>query len=256
MTIRFSLLWLAVTLLTVTCVVAPIAVAGEHEARLEELYDLRKPEGSGPFPAVVLVSGCSGFEAGRPRYDRVQSKLGEMGFVTIRVDYVGARNLKSCHPGYLAVTKDQVADDIFRALDRLTSTGFVKASSVNLLGWSYGGGSVLQALAKLDEHPNAQVTAVAAYYPSCRQVDLWSTSVPVLMLFGGADTVARPSICRDLIGGSTVATHVTTEEYENAYHAFDIEELPPKKEYQFGTIGYQPEAAEKAWKALEGFLVR
>ncbi len=62
MTIRFPLLWVAMGFLPIIFFMTPIAVADEHETRLEELYDLRKPEGSGPFPLVVLVPGCSGFK--------------------------------------------------------------------------------------------------------------------------------------------------------------------------------------------------
>ena len=76
------------------------------------------------------------------------------------------------------------------------------------------------------------------------------------MLLGGLDTVAPPSDCRELIGDGAAATDVTVEEYEDAYHGFDDEDLPPKAQYAFGTMGYHPAAAEKAWKALEGFLVR
>ena len=157
MTIRFPLLWVAMNFLTIIFFMTPIAVADEHETRLEELYDLRKPGGSGPFPLVVLVPGCSGFKW--EFYERAESRLGEMGFATIRVDYIGARNLRSC---WGRVTMDQIADDIFWVLDHLTGTGFVKASSVNLLGWSYGG-AVWQVLAKLDKHPNVQVAAVRSF---------------------------------------------------------------------------------------------
>jgi dienelactone hydrolase len=251
MAIRFSLLWVTMSFLTVICFMTPIAVAGEHETRLEELYDLRKPEGSGPFPVVILVPGCSGFKW--EVYERAESKLRGMGFVTIRVDYLGARNLRNC---WGRVWMDQIADDIFRVLDHLTGTGFVKASSVNLLGWSYGGGGVLQALSELDQHPNVQVATVAAYYPKCSMVDPWSATVPVLMLIGGADNVTPPKFCRKLSRDSAAALHVTIEEYENAYHGFEDEDLPPKKQYSFGIMGYHPAAAEKAWKALEGFLIR
>ncbi len=250
MVVRFTLLRFAMSFLTVVCFMAPVAIADQHQTRLEELYEPRKPEGSDPFPLVVLVPGCSGFKW--EFYERAESRLGEMGFATIRVDYIGARNLRSC---WGRVTMDQIADDIFWVLDHLTGTGFVKASSVNLLGWSYGG-AVLQVLAKLDKHPNVQVAAVAAYSPKCSQVDPWSATVPVLMLLGGADNVAPPEFCRKLVRDSAAAMHVTIEEYENAYHGFDDEDLPPKKQYSFGTMGYHPAAAEKAWKALEGFLVR
>ena len=76
------------------------------------------------------------------------------------------------------------------------------------------------------------------------------------MLFGGADTVAPPSLCRDIVNGSAAAPYVTEKEYPGAYHGFDVDELPEKMEYRFGRIGFQPEAAKKSWEAVQGFLVR
>jgi len=229
-------------------------VADKHKARLAALYDVQKPEGSGPFPAVVAVSGCSGFhtEGGEPVYDKVISHLRDAGFVTIRVDYIGARNLKTCAN---TVSKDEVVADIFLAIEYLLDSGFVKASSINILGWSYGGGSALHALSKMPDKPDIKIGAVAAYYPHCKSVDKWNVAVPVLVLFGGEDTVAPPAVCKDLFA-EDVSEHITIEEYPGAYHAFNLYTLPPKTEYQFGTIGYNKEASEKAWTALMKFLVR
>jgi dienelactone hydrolase len=224
---------------------------------LAALYDVQKPEGSGPFPAVVAVSGCSGFHTrfGEPRYNKVMSDLRDAGFVTIRVDYIGARNLRSCYPGYLAVTKDEVVGDIFLAIKHLLDSGFVKASSINVLGWSYGGGSALKALSKMPDKSDIKIGAVAAYYPHCKDVDRWNVAVPVLVLFGGEDTVAPPALCKELFAGD-VSKHIKIEEYPGAYHGFDNFTCPPKIESQFGTVGYHKEAAEKAWSALMKFLVR
>lgn len=251
MVVRFSMLRLVMSFLTVVCFMAPVAIADQHETRLVELYEARKPEGSGPFPVVLLVPGCSGFKW--TFYERAEARLGEMGFATIRVAFLGARNLGDCVG---QVSTQTVAEDILWVLDHLSGIGFVKASSVNLLGWSFGGGGVLQVLAALDRNPDVKVAAIAAFSPSCIGVDSWSATVPVLMLLGGADNVAPPAFCRDLVRDSAAATHVTIEEYENAYHGFDDEDLPPKKEFFFGTMGYHPAAAEQAWKALEDFLVR
>jgi len=227
-----------------------VARAGEHVSRLEKLFSLHTPNGSGPFPAVALVPGCSGFKW--EFYDRAESKLVDMGFVTIRVDSLRARKLGSCS----RVSVDTASEDIFLALNYLAGIDFVKASSVNLLGWSFGGGVVLQALAKLDQHPNVQLASVAAFSPKCLGVDPWSASVPVLMLLGSADNVTPPKFCRELVGMSDVATSVMIEEYNGAHHGFDDEDLPPKKQFSFGTMGYHPVAAKKSWQALEAFLVR
>jgi len=250
-------------------------LADNHEARLGAFYDLKKPEGSGPFPAVVAVPGCSGFykarsfyakedfhtkggfppKEGELHFNRVFSDLRDAGFVTIRVDYLSARNLESCYPGYLAVTEDEVVADIFLAIKHLIDSGFVKASSINVLGWSYGGGCALQTLSKMPGRPDIKIGAVAAYYPNCRRVDKWSVPVPVLVLLAGEDNVCPTIYCKRLLT-ERVSKHIQIEEYPGAYHAFDVSGLPPKEKYQYGTIGYNKEAAEKSWSALMKFLVR
>jgi len=233
---------------------SPVASADDHETRLTALYDLQKPEGKGPFPAVVAVPGCSGFHtaSGEPVYNKILSDLRDAGFVTIRVDYLGARDLRSCFPD---VSKDEVVGDIFLALKYLLGTGFVKTSSINVLGWSYGGGSALLALSKLADQSEIKIGAVAAYYPHCSGVEQWDAEIPILVLFGGDDTVAPPAVCKDLFS-EALSKYITVEEYPGAFHAFDLYTLPPKVEYQFGTIGYHKEAAEKAWSALMKFLLR
>ena len=57
----------------------------DHRELLSKHYGLEKPDGAGPFPAVMLVPGCSGFDAkfAKGHYDGVQSHLVELGFVTL-----------------------------------------------------------------------------------------------------------------------------------------------------------------------------
>ena len=57
---------------------APNVLANKVVDRLEELLDINKPEGVGPFPAVVMVSGFSGFKW--PFCNRAQAELLEEGF--------------------------------------------------------------------------------------------------------------------------------------------------------------------------------
>jgi len=96
---------------------------------------------------------------------------------------------------------------------------------------------------------------VAAYYPDCTRVNKWSVPVPVLLLLAGEDSVCPTYICKWLLT-EEVSKHIQIEEYPGAYHAFDVSGLPPKTECQYGTIGYNKEAAGKAWSALMKFLVR
>jgi len=63
-------------ILLILFVIVTATQAGEnanHEKILETYYSLEKPDGDGPFPAVMLVPWCIGFdeEHAKPHYDNV-----------------------------------------------------------------------------------------------------------------------------------------------------------------------------------------
>jgi hypothetical protein len=68
-----------ITLLAIFVFIPTIQAAdnADHRELLSKHYRLEKPEGSGPFPAVMMVSGCSGFDAkfAKSHYDAVQKRL-------------------------------------------------------------------------------------------------------------------------------------------------------------------------------------
>lgn len=243
------------TLLSTLALVAMNGVAGADglQEKLKALFDVQQPTGSGPFPAVVLVSGCSGFhpDIGKDFYDRVSARLVGEGFVTIKVDYVGARGAKNCQSPYIA--KGEVADDIMTAVKHLHALPFVDAKTVNLLGWSYGGGSIMTALGGASPVPAA---AAIVYYPYCSGTAPWQAKTPMLILSGTKDSVAPFGECEGLVRSVPDPASVKVVHYEGAYHGFDNDALPAEKQYQFGTLGYHAEAAAKAWAEVKGFLRR
>ncbi len=52
-------------------------VSTVHIENLSKHYLLKKPDLQGPYPAVILVSGCSGFgvKFRKKTYDEAQNKL-------------------------------------------------------------------------------------------------------------------------------------------------------------------------------------
>jgi hypothetical protein len=76
-------------------IATPGSQSAEHRELLSKHYRLEKPDGAGPFPAVILVPGCSGFEADFQKefYDSMQNQLVKSEFVTLRVNYQAARNV-------------------------------------------------------------------------------------------------------------------------------------------------------------------
>jgi len=249
----FRILPLVVVLIALTTdiLTSNETYANDHEQRLIELLDFKRPEGSGPYPIVVLVSGCYGFN--RPFYGRAQAKLVEMGFATARVDYMAARN--SANTCQAKPTNSRLAREILLIIKHLSGMDSVKKSSVNILGWYTGAGSVLRMLSMLEERSDIQAASVSGYYTKCINVDPWTVEVPVLMLMGGIDKRAPAVFCRKLAQKSA-DMNIQIEEYADAYHWFEDSDLPSKKEFSFGTAGYQQEAAEKAWVELTNFLVR
>lgn len=251
MAISRHTLWITCLCLVVILMVSSHAATLTIKARLEANYRLQKPQGDGPFPAVMLVSGCSGFSFGV--YDRVEELLLAEGFVILRVDYLAARGFSSC---YLNVSTEEVASDIGIASEYLRSQTFVKKGAINVLGWSYGGGGALASLSETQERKPAVVDAVIAYYPYCNDVPIWALEVPILVLFGDKDNVVSSAVCKSLISRLPNQKLVSFRVYPGAHHGFDNPNLPPEMQYSFGTLGYKADAAKASWKEIERFLRR
>lgn len=226
----------------------------EHQEHLAKHYRLEKPDGAGPFPAVMMVPGCTGFDDAKfvkNHYDNVQSQLVELGFVTLRVDYLAARNATLCWPD---VPTNDVADDICIAAEYLGQQTFIKKGAINVIGWSWGGASAFRALRRTGSREPAQVDTVVAYYPHCSMARKWDSEVPVLVLGGAIDKVSPFSTCEMLFRQVAKPDKLTIRVYEGAHHGFDRAELPSTTEGDFGTLGYNEAAAKSAWNEVTNFL--
>ncbi len=229
-------------LLTWTPVAAQVVEGG---------YRIFRPDGPGPHPAVVFVSGCSGFTPSfAPKaYERPAEQLRGMGFVVVWADYLGRRKLTGCH----GITPDEAGRDAVAAASWLRAKQYVDANRITAMGWSYGGGAVLAALGG-HSADKLIFTRAILYYPTCTGVGTWSNPLAVLVLRGGSDNVAPHSLCEPVLGTGSGKANLKIIDYPGAYHIFDWPELPPKMEYPFGTVGYHPQAAAAAWEEVKKFL--
>jgi dienelactone hydrolase len=239
---RLILPTLALLLAFVASALASANVAGAEtieirsaEATLRAM--LFKPEGPGPFPAVVGLHGCSGLMK-RPgeigaRYGDWGERLAAAGFAVLFPDSFGARGL-----GPQCTVRDRrgrlVRDrlkDANAARRWLQAQSWVKADRVTLIGWASGGTSALWTVrpraAGRDGSPDFR--SAVAFYPSCRRLNelAWSARIPTLILIGADDDWTPAPACQTMIkearGRSAFADIVV---YPGAFHAFDHPNLP------------------------------
>jgi dienelactone hydrolase len=219
---------------------------------LDAKYRIVRPDGPGPHPAVVFVSGCDGFapSIAPELYERRAEQFRGRGYAVVFADYLGRRGLKSCAG---SVTHQDAARDLVAAAAWLTSQTFVDRARITAIGWSFGGRGVLVALAEHGKGHLAFSRAVV-YYPDCRTLEPWKSTLPVLMLLGGSDDMTPPALCEEGARRSAPPGTVKIVVYPGAQHAFDVPELSAKVRYGLGTIGYHPQVAVAAWEEVQRFL--
>ena len=216
-------------------------------------YRVFRPDGPGPHPAVVFLAGCSGF---KPKltpaaYERKAEKLRSLGFLVVWADYLGRRNLPNCSSG--GISQDQAGEDAVAAALWVKSQPGVDPQRIAAMGWSWGGGSILAALSNR-RVKDLVLSRAILYYPYCMRSETFEHRIPVLVLRGGSDTVAPPHLCRTALESKPGNQSVKIIVYANARHGFDLSELPPKIEYAYGTLGYDPKADAAAWTEVLRFL--
>jgi dienelactone hydrolase len=194
---------------------------------------LFRPEGAGPFPAIVGLHNCTGLNntAGTPgtRYQDWGQRLVKDGFALLLPDSNGSRGIGSqCAARARAIRTDRerVADaEAARAW--LQTQSWVAADRVSLMGWSSGASATLWTVRARPQADNAggpDFRSAVALYPGCRRLGnvAWSARVPTLILIGRADDQASATACQQMVAGAkgrsaAVAIHV----YPGAHHDFD-----------------------------------
>lgn len=221
---------------------------------------LSKPAGAGPFPAVVLMHGCSGII---PTYMRWASQLTELGYVTLILDSFRPRSLLDvCKDPMGAASPNIRAMDAHGTLAYLQGLPIVNPTRIGVIGWSHGGNSALAAVNT--DGVTAQLTqrfkTAIAFYPYCFSGGDYNLST--LILLGEADEWSPLSRCQELKAKSkNGGTAIEIASYPGVFHAFDVAELEQGKLSQgmFGKsywLQYDAEAHKDARGRVKSFLAR
>lgn len=216
---------------------------------------LFKPDGSGPFPAVVLLHGCGGI---RPHFVQWAGAIRDMGYVALLVDSFRPRGISSICANsqtMASMTRDRVAD-AYGALRHLKGLPFVDGDRVVLMGWSHGGWTTLEAIASRPYRSSPdQFRAAIAFYPWCRDALTEPFRVPILVLIGGSDDWTPAKKCEDMqarLGPvNPDAPPLRVQVYQGAHHDFDD---VAARNCCGHTLQYKRDAAKDAEDQVRRFL--
>jgi dienelactone hydrolase len=185
---------------------------------------LSKPDGDGPFPAVVYLHGCSGLN--RIARKHFSDLLTGWAYVSLAVDSFTSR-------GFEEACRRPMPDrqaDAWGALLYLSKLPFVDRERIAVLGSSQGGIVAMRLASthdvKLFDVPDGlSFKAAVAFYPIC-SVASERLAIPALILIGELDDWTPAKNCEQWMSlrkgkGAPVKLVV----YPGAYHAFDFAAL-------------------------------
>lgn len=204
---------------------------------------IRKPKGSGRYPAIIFFHGAPG---GRGMDELVSWSRGDTGgpvwerflregYVTVVADYRGGSRTALMAPG--AITP---VDDALAIVEHVKSLPYVDPNRVTLFGGSLGGYVVLGLLSRvqvdsailgapaammfLGMRPSSDAGGAEAYKdlkvdPAVARKNIEPVHARILILVGTADRLQPVAVLlHDQLAAA--GKSVRLEIYENGYHGF------------------------------------
>jgi dienelactone hydrolase len=224
---------------------------------------LTKPQGDGPFPAVVLLHGCRGIDKAQ---DAWAERFATWGYVALQVDSFASRGAENvCARSFMVPFPTRV-QDAYDAKAYLAGLPFIDRNRIAVAGWSHGGaltiasvspGSYL-AWATLNgvfsaQKPAPPFRAAVAFYPWVCVAPLNDSEAPLLILAGELDVASPVASLKRNMPQEKTAHEIILRVYNGAYHAFDFEGM----DTIFGgavRMKYDPAAAADAFVQVKEFL--
>ena len=210
-----------------------------------------KPEGEGPFAAIILLHGCSGVNTHHHNYAMLLKKW---GYVALIVDSLNPRGVGNiCN--VFKVYPIERAFDVYGTAKYLQRLPYVSGKKIGILGFSHGGTTGLKVVERTlwfkKEIP--PVKAAVLYYPGCYTTAENIITTPTLILIGEKDDWTFSHRCADMENELTNPDIVELVVYKNATHGFNV---PVDIEYLGHKIKYNAEADENAKEKTRAFFDR
>jgi carboxymethylenebutenolidase len=202
------------------------------------------PEGSGPFPAVLVIHEWWGLD------DWVKDQaraLAKEGYAALAVDLYRGKvtdKQEEAHQLMMGLSPDRALRDLKAAVAHLQARPGVRKDRIGVIGWCMGGKYAIELATQ-----EPAVKAVVAYYgaPPTDQAAIARIKAPVLGNYGAEDKGPSSDQVKAFEAAMKKAGKmVDVKIYAGAGHAFANPNNPWK--------GYRAEAARDAWARAVAFF--
>jgi dienelactone hydrolase len=204
---------------------------------------LLRPNGPGPFPAMVLHHQCAGLrtKGGPNRSMGAWAQVAvQQGFVVLLIDSLGPRDVDLvCLGAKKGVNFPRGVRDALQAADHLRTFPFVDKRRLAHVGFSWGAMVALLGSSSnwRSALPGSEAfTAAVAVYPGCFSIqpktgpryEIVQAKIdrPILVLMGDKDTESPPDECvPKLQAAKDAGAPIEWYVFRNATHCWDCEHL-------------------------------
>jgi len=231
----------------------PSAEVMPGESSLSVIATVHRPQGAGPFPALVLLHTCGSVnEAMTNRANFVK----DLGYVALVVDTFGFRGVDGCPISFMI--DSAMTRDAYGALDYLASLPYVKKHRIGVMGFSAGGHAIDRFVSREYQSPGGlNFRAAVNMYGVCQLMgdavfEDEKIIIRTVMILGDQEESWRLFPCRDLIGKSPM---ITVHIFKGVYHAFDS-----RRNASMDSVGniiqYSASATAKAEEITTAFFAK
>ena len=239
----------------------------ERWARLSPSLVIRRPDGPGPFPVVLIFPGCGGV---REHLHRYAEAAAEAGWMAVTVESFIARGWSDAFVRTFVCTGLLLRGGT-RAGDVMAAATFVKnlpdadPGRIVLAGWSHGAWAIMDLMteklerrgeAMIADPQNADLSGVVGAFmpypyvafPARSRWFRWRRALDALVIIPTRDHLAKRKDYERALDHARAAGSEIEEGIVDATHAFDEPGLTHPK------IRYDPKATDEAIRRFVGFL--
>jgi dienelactone hydrolase len=216
-----------------------------------------KPEGDGPFPAIIIAESCGG---SKPAVDEMwPAFFNSLGYTTYTpriLDEFGERYCPNLRFVASNSNRTKMLRIIYSALDKIHGKEYVNQNSIGIIGFSLGGILIRDAgeIKDLKSSGGNKFKYAINVYGNCTLLERQGDNIPTLMLLAEKDTAkGKHKMCEKVQdqGFENMSWHII----KDAYHAFDDDtQTSGKTDVGGNTMKYSKDATNEAKDVIRNFL--